>query len=399
MMNETTAKKTRRSKGEGTIYQNKKGRWIAKINRPGMTPKEFSAKTKAEAKAKLDEYKFLMQSGEVINLKATVEQYGMKYLHFKNEQVQRNNFKQSSYDRLECVYENNIKPYPISKVLMTNLTSSDIQYHIDSLQADYSYSTLKKIYLFFHAMINHGIKQKDFPKSYDPMANVELPDESAVGVKTKKLETIPDDAVEKIKAVALSYKPDGTLSYRYGPGIVFMLNTGMREGEFLAISKLNIEPNGDLGNIIHVTETVSKVKNRDKRLSNHYTQIITAPKYPRSKREIPLNSEAQMCLDIMLNTYGDHQIRSDLIVCTSTGNFPTHRNIQVTLDKILAKCNLPHYGVHALRHTFATKLLSKTSSHQDIKAVAELLGDDYKVVVRTYLHTDNKEKHKLVSLL
>jgi len=33
---------------------------------------------------------------------------------------------------------------------------------------------------------------------------------------------------------------------------------------------------------------------------------------------------------------------------------------------------MPHYGAHALRHTFATKLLSKTSSHQDIKAVAEL---------------------------
>lgn len=29
-----------------------------------------------------------------------------------------------------------------------------------------------------------------------------------------------------------------------------------------------------------------------------------------------------------------------------------------------------------LGHTFATRLLSKTSSHQDIKAVAELLGDD-----------------------
>lgn len=52
-----------------------------------------------------------------------------------------------------------------------------------------------------------------------------------------------------------------------------------------------------------------------------------------------------------------------------------------------------------MRHTFATKLLSKTTSHQEIKAVAELLGDDYKVVVRTYLHTDDNGKCNLVDLI
>lgn len=54
---------------------------------------------------------------------------------------------------------------------------------------------------------------------------------------------------------------------------------------------------------------------------------------------------------------------------------------------------------HTLRHTFATRLLSKTSSHQDIKAVVELLGDDYKVITKTYLHTDEDGKHDLVDML
>ena len=150
---------------------------------------------------------------------------------------------------------------------------------------------------------------------------------------------------------------------------------------------------------IHISETVSNVKNRDKRIAKHYIQIITPPKYPRSNRVIPLNQEALKCLNIMLDTYGPHQIRDDLIVCTKTGNFPTSRNIQETLDRILRKCGLPHYGTHALRHTFATRLLSKTSSHQDIKAVAELVGDDYKVVIKTYLHTDTGGKHDLVDQL
>jgi len=138
------------------------------------------------------------------------------------------------------------------------------------------------------------------------------------------------------------------------------------------------------------------MKNSDSRIAKYYTQIITPPKYPRSNRVIPLNQEALKCLSIMLDTYGHHRIRNDLIICTSTGNFPTRRNIQETLDRILRKCGRAHYGTHALRHTFATRLLSKTSSHQDIRAVAELLENDYKAVIKTYLHTNTGDKHKLV---
>lgn len=398
MANETTVK-TRRSKGDGTIFKNNKGRWIARYNRKGMPPKEFSGKTKSEAKAKLDEYKFLVQAGEVVNMKLTVDQYATKFLHYKSQQVIRKTLKQTAYDRTESIFEIHIKPHPISRILMCNLKSADIQALLDELQPNYSYSTIRKVYLFLHSMIKYGKAEKDFPKTYDPFINVEMPDESAVGVKTKQIQIIPDESIEKIKEVALSYKPDGTLSYRYGPALVFMLNTGLREGEMLGLSKNGILKDDEGRKSIHITETVSNVKNRDKRISKHYTQIVTPPKYPRSNRIIPLNQEATKCLDIMLDTYGKHQIREDFIVCTSTGNFPTSRNIQETLDRILRKCDLPHYGVHALRHTFATRLLSRTSSHQDIKAVAELLGDDYKVVIKTYLHTDSGGKHDLVDQL
>ena len=383
MSNETTTK-PRRSKGDGTIFKNSKGRWIARYNRKGMPPKEFSGKTKSEVKAKLDEYKFLVQSGEVISLKLTVEQYAVKFLHYKSQQVLRKNFKQTAYDRTESIFESHIRQHPISRVLMCNLKSSDIQGLLDEMQPNYSYSTIRKVYLFLHSMVKYGKTEKDLPKTYDPFITIEI---------------IPEESIEKIKEVALSYKPDGTLNYRYGPALVFVLNTGLREGELLALSKNGIQKGSEGRKSIHIAETVSNVKNRDKRITKHYTQIITPPKYPRSNRVIPLNQEAMKCLNIMLETYGQHQIRDDLIVCTNTGNFPTSRNIQETLDRILRKCGLPHYGTQALRHTFATRLLSKTSSHQDIKAVAELLGDDYKVVIKTYLHTDTGGKHDLVDQL
>ncbi len=45
MSNETTAK-SRRSKGDGTIFKNSKGKWIARYTKKGVTTKEFSGKTK-----------------------------------------------------------------------------------------------------------------------------------------------------------------------------------------------------------------------------------------------------------------------------------------------------------------------------------------------------------------
>ena len=144
---------------------------------------------------------------------------------------------------------------------------------------------------------------------------VELPDETALNVKTKEIEIIPDESLDILKKVAMELKPDGSLAYRYGPLIIFGLNTGLREGELLALSKKEINMlNGR--RCYHVSETVSTVNNRDKDPKTKTKRILTPPKYPRSVRNVPLNKEADACLQIMLDTYGDHKFRNDLIVAT-----------------------------------------------------------------------------------
>ena len=84
---------------------------------------------------------------------------------------------------------------------------------------------------------------------------------------------------------------------------------------------------------------------------------------------------------------------------TDTGNLPTARHMQDTFDRILKVCNMQHYGTHSLRHTFATKLLEKTKNLRDIKTVAAIMGDDYKVIIKTYLHPDEDNKYDLVASL
>lgn len=390
---EAPQSKPRRNKGDGSLFKNSKGKWVARYQ-----GKEFTGDVKSEVKAKMDKYKLLVQTGEAITLRLTVKEYSEKFLYYKEQQVKRGKFKNTSLDRLERTFQNQVKESELARVLMCNLNQAVIQDFIDDLAKTYSLSTIRKAYNFLSAMIRYGINMKDLPKTYDPLALVELPDESVLEVKTKEIEVIPDEYLALFKKTAMEIKADGSLAYRYGPLLVFGLNTGLREGELLALSQSGIMTvNGR--RVYHISETVSTVQNRTKDAVTKTKRVITSPKYPRSVRNVPLNKEADLCLQLMLDTYAPSKVRKDLIITTKNGLLPTARNIQTTLDRILKKAELPHYGTHALRHTFATRLLRKTNSHQELKAVAELLGDDYKVVVQTYLHTEEEGKSTLVDLL
>ena len=385
--------KTRRSKGDGTIFKNNKGKWVARYQ-----GKEFTGDVKSEVKARMDKYKILVQNGEVYTKNLTVKQYGEKFLYHKALQNKRGKFKNTSLDRLERTFYNQIEGSELAQVLMRNLDGLQIQAFIDSLSSKYSLSTIRKAHLFLQAMIGFGQDMKHLPPNYDPLSIVELPDESVLNVKTKEIEIIPEDYLPIFTQTALERNPDGSLVYRYGPLLVFGLNTGFREGELLAISRTGIRVLKDR-RAYHISEAVSTVKNRDPNATTKTKRILTTPKYPRSIRTVPLNKEADDCLQLMLNYYEPNKVRKDLIMATKNGLLPTARNIQNTLDRILTKVGLPHYGTHALRHTFATRLLRNTKSHQEIKAVAEILGDDYNVVVKTYLHTDEDGKLDLVDTL
>ena len=180
--------KKRRDKGDGSLFKNGNNKWVGRYN-----GKEFTAATKSEAKSKLEHYKMLVTSNNALSKNYSVKQYGEKYLFHKQLQVARKKFKETSYDRLEATYYNQILTHKIANVHMSNLTGRIIQEFIDDLIPKYSLSTIRKTYLFLHAMITFGVENDDLPRNYDPMKLVELPDEKALTIKTKSIEIIPDN--------------------------------------------------------------------------------------------------------------------------------------------------------------------------------------------------------------
>ena len=390
----------RRSKGDGTIFKNKRGGWTSRYVKKGLPPKEFNASTKGEAKKLLDDWKIKVAVQDAITTNIKVYQYAEKYLFRKSLSVEAGKFKQASLDRLERTYDKHLRDTEAVKKTFSNLTADDITATINAKKDSLSYSSLKKIFLFWSAMINDAIKMGELPKNYPVMNQVEMPDESVLSVKTKEIQIIPSEHQKIIKEIAMESSPNKneTYLYRYGPAIVFLLNTGLRAGELLALGKSSIVPYmGRRG--AEITRTMSRVKDRNPDTKNKTKLIMTTPKYPNSLRTVPLNREAEFALSCMLSLYGRNRFDEDLILTTQNGIPPTIQNLGNTLKKICKRAGIPQYNLHALRHTFATGLIRNTKNMGEIKEAAEILGDNYQVVLRTYFHTDSEKKMDLVDAL
>lgn len=156
----------RRSKGDGSLFPNKRGGWTARYRKKGLPDKEFNAPTKGEAKALLDDWKIKVAIQDAITSNIKVQDYANKYLFRKSLMVEAGKFKQTSLDRLEKTYENHLKDTDAFSKTFSNLTADDITATINAKKEILSYSSLKKIYLFWSAMIKTAISLGELPKNF-----------------------------------------------------------------------------------------------------------------------------------------------------------------------------------------------------------------------------------------
>lgn len=124
--------------------------------------------------------------------------------------------------------------------------------------------------------------------------------------------------------------------------------------------------------------------------------IITDTKTINSDRYIPLNKTAINALKQIFdyNTY--YNITTKYVVSNDKGEMVNERNLQRTLDRILLKGmgeKYKHHGIHALRHTMGSLLLSKGKA--DIKVVSEILGhSNINLTYNKYIHIIKEQKAK-----
>ena len=143
-------------------------------------------------------------------------------------------------------------------------------------------------------------------------------------------------------------------------GFLLSLLCGLRIGEVCALKWENI----DLENkIIHITKTIQRIyiKENNTILSK---VVITNPKTIKSNRDIPIN-------DFMYEKLINLRKNNNVFVLSGNAQYIEPRTYRNYFTKILKSLNLRHFKYHALRHTFASNLISLKI---DYKTVSELLG-------------------------
>lgn len=384
--------KKRREKGSGGISLRKDGSWVGRydagVKANGKRDvRTVYAKSEAECKRKLRELIKEIHSKEYVSVqRKSVKTYMDDWL--KN--VKKNELKPKSYDRLEQTLTYDVYPY-IGELQLSTIRSDNVQQMINSLRdAGKSHSTIKKAYEAVNACFKLGVIQKTV--ALNPAVGVTIP--SRKQFKKREIPFYTADEAKLLTAQAMSYYKNGKRRYPIGAFVPFLINTGLRLSEILA---LQWERDIDFKNrTVTVHNNLVSVKNRSKETGYMLLEQDSVKTSAGQDRTIPLNDDALAALlDI-------HQVTGEkkYAMTTSGDKLMRPADLDQMFRRIATAVGFPEekiYGVHSLRHTFATLLLS---NNVDIKTVSKLLGhSDVTITYNTYIHVIKEQEAKALEAI
>lgn len=163
------------------------------------------------------------------------------------------------------------------------------------------------------------------------------------------------------------------------------LSMGLRMGEILALKWSNINFDEE---VLFIETSVRRVKDINTKTSQ---LTITVPKTSSSYAKLPIPSilidklkkHRAMIVAEKLKA-GNIYIDNDLVFPTELGKYVEPSNLRKRYNKLLQKANIPHKRFHALRHTFATRLIE--TSHTDVEVMTLMRHSDIATTKNIYVH-------------
>lgn len=298
--------------------------------------------------------------------------------------------KPKSYDRIITTITNQIKPYPISILPWTSITSVAVQGHIQILVGEHlSWSTIKKVYDILNGFYRWQFEHQKI--SFNIMVDVRMPIQDNVLKPKKSIAYLTEDEIAKFKTEAFKIcKTQNRPLHQYGAAFVFVIYTGIRVGELLALrwSDIDFERR-----TMSITKSVEEIINRefdendkDKMAELGITRRIQKEGSTKnySSRMIALNPMAMESLQFHYK-YSNHKDQTDYVFGTKYGTLNNEHNMYRRLTDILKLCDISidQAGCHMLRHTCASLLFKKGNS---VELIAKVLGHSPDVCRKTYIH-------------
>ena len=354
--------------------------------------KQFYAKTEKEVQAKYK--KWIIENAAYSHIKdseLTLSKFADIWLVSKRMQV-----KQSTYDGYEYFVWCIDNPHPgelyLGCIPMKEMNKKIVQQYIDSWVNCYPKSTIKKYKALLSNMFQMAVEDEIIPDNYVRYAR--MPIDEAITKKSKPHVFLSTNDRKKLENEQLRTYPTGTLIYgNNARAIVFLLHTGLRVGELIALKWRNVDFENKN---IFVIENAPMVKNRDPKIDKKRVVLETTTKRISSERYVPLSNKA---LEILEYLYENKPHEPDnLVFTTNTGNYMDRSTLNRTLKKMLvtADCEVQNASIHDLRHSFGSELIKLGT---DVKVVSELLGHkDIQTTYNIYIHILSEQKISAIDL-
>ena len=380
--------------GEYPIITRKDGRLEARIWNPYLKKQNsVYAYDKTELKRKIRDKLIAITQTKIDPTKDTVDQYIGKWLYtYKAATVRR-----TSFDTNERMFRRYISPV-IGTMKFKEVTDTELQQVLNTVAETYAFSTVKKTKEVLQQCWTFAYNRGDIERN--PMNLVKTPKEEMCGKPTKTIHIYTEAELKRILAAIIDYY-NTKHYYRVSPIFIFLANTGLRIGEALALTFDDL----DLENrTIRVNKTITRVKCRGKDnalkkkngLNSEY--IITPPKTQSSNRIVDLNETAIWAIEEVQRRNQEMQIpKSCYIFCSELGNFFNPRSIEDTMRRVCIRAGVSYYGLHALRHTFASRCFEKGVA---IEVVSKILGHaNPTITTKIYIHILPHVKKLAVNIL
>ncbi len=302
--------------------------------------------------------------------------------------------KTATKEKYEGVYRNYIKDSDLSIIKVKDLKVRDIQAYYNKLSKEgKSANCIKMLNKLIAPCIKYAYDNdiiiKDFSRS------IVLPTENEKSKLDKKATVNPFTLEEQRQFIKAIKGHENEMLF------LTALNTGMRQGELLALTWNDINFKH---NFIRVNKNLSVVNEVTKEGRGEAVLEIQTPKTKNGIRTVDIPElltkqlkqyKAKQSTDKI--KIGNLYENNNLVFCDSFGRYLDRRNLLDVYKKVLKNNGIKSRKFHDLRHTYATRLFELG---ENPKTVQELLGhSSLSITLDTYTHVLESMKSKAISKL
>ncbi len=361
----------KRGQNEGTIFEEKPGRWVASISlgyevRNGKRRrirKKFVGDTRKDVQRRLTEALGKQDKGEHVERGRTSFKTA---IHRWLDEVARRQLQPSTLVSYESLIKNHIEP-ALGSILLTQIQPDAIDRFMAKKQAD---GLSARSVQYCHAIIRRALGQavkwrmigynaaRDAtpPKSDAAMVSPFTPEQARAF-----LLAIAGDRLEALFTVAMA--------------------VGLRRGEALGLSWVDLDLDR---RTLTVRQTLQRLKGKlvlGPTKTKKSARMVSLPAF--SVEAFRRHKEKQ---DAERLFAGDEWVENGLVFTTRKGTPVEPRNALRHFQRLLEVVGLPRHRLHDLRHTAASLLLfqgadlhevKETLGHSQIKLTSDLYGHMY----------------------